>query len=183
MPLSGGALLQEIVPLQDLLRRGLEAPAFLFFTSGSTGPAKGVIHSHRSLAATLAINAQGFGLAGADVVLPASSMAHLGAFFMPFAGLSVGARAAGARGPTPEEIAFLAELPRNPTGNLDRVTLKRMGEERAAGHPPHQAHQPGRPSRGDASLGGMRRGIRRLPACIEAPPWGPVGGGEKTLEG
>jgi long-chain acyl-CoA synthetase len=30
---------------------------------------------------------------------------------------------------TPEEIVFLGEMPLNPTGKVDRVTLKRMAEK------------------------------------------------------
>ncbi len=90
-----------------LPRRDPDAPAFIFFTSGSTGPAKGVVHSERSMAAMLASNAQGFALTADDGVLPGSSMAHLGAFFLTFAALSVGARVVLTRGAQPEEIGAL----------------------------------------------------------------------------
>ncbi|MEO1191230.1 MAG: AMP-binding protein [Pseudomonadota bacterium] len=100
-------LMNEGPEERALPERDPEAPAFIFYTSGSTGPAKGVVHSEASMAAMLASNAQGFALMPEDVVLPASSMAHLGAFFMTFAALSVGARVALARGFQPEEIAAL----------------------------------------------------------------------------
>ncbi|GAB5466978.1 MAG: long-chain fatty acid--CoA ligase [Rhodospirillales bacterium] len=87
--------------------RDPDAPAFVFYTSGSTGPAKGVTHSERSMAAMLASNAQGFALSAEDIVLPASSMAHLGAFFLCFAALSVGARVVLARTFSPEETHAL----------------------------------------------------------------------------
>ncbi len=84
--------------------RDPEGPAFFFFTSGSTGPAKGVVHCDRSLAAMIAGNAQAFGLSEQDIVMPASSMAHLGAFFLSLAALSVGARVVLARSTLPEDL-------------------------------------------------------------------------------
>lgn len=74
-----------------------DAPAFVLFTSGSTGPAKGVTHTYRSFSAMTATTATGFGLKGDDIMLPASSMSHLGGLLFAFAALSVGARVAVAR--------------------------------------------------------------------------------------
>ncbi len=99
-------------PEMTLSVRNPEDPACIFFTSGSTGPAKGVEHSDRSLAAMFAINAKGFALAANDVVMPASSMAHLGAFFLTFAAFSVGARVVLARANTPEELHALLKRER-----------------------------------------------------------------------
>ncbi len=98
------ALMASDAPDVALPNRDPEAPAFLFFTSGSTGPAKGVVHCDRSLAAMLAGNAQAFGLMDQDIVLPASSMAHLGAFFLSLAALSVGAKLVLARSTLPEDL-------------------------------------------------------------------------------
>ena len=67
-------------------------PAAIFFTSGSTGAAKGVTHSHGSLAAMFAMCAAAFELTPKDTMLPGSSLSHIGGFLFSFAALSVGAR-------------------------------------------------------------------------------------------
>jgi long-chain acyl-CoA synthetase len=73
------------------------APAAIFFTSGSTGPAKGVTHTLDTLGWMCASAAAGFELTARDAFLPASSMSHVGAFLWTFASLSVGARVVVAR--------------------------------------------------------------------------------------
>lgn len=73
------------------------APTFIFFTSGSTGPSKGVTHSGRSLGWMFACTAAAFGFTPGDVVLPGSSISHLGGFLFSLAALSVGARVVVAR--------------------------------------------------------------------------------------
>src|SRR5262249_31985749 len=60
-----------------------KAPAAIFFTSGSTGPAKGVNHSVASLGAMFASTLEGYDLGPRDVMLPASSCSHLGGFPLP----------------------------------------------------------------------------------------------------
>jgi long-chain acyl-CoA synthetase len=72
-------------------------PAVIFFTSGSTGPAKGVTHSHEAIRWMSASAAAALELERDDVVMPASSMSHIGAFVWTFASLSVGARVVIAR--------------------------------------------------------------------------------------
>jgi acyl-CoA synthetase (AMP-forming)/AMP-acid ligase II len=74
-----------------------EAPAAIFFTSGSTGPAKGVTHSVASLGFMFASVAKGYALMPRDVMLPASSCSHIGGFSFAMAALSVGARLSVAR--------------------------------------------------------------------------------------
>jgi long-chain acyl-CoA synthetase len=73
------------------------APAAIFFTSGSTGPAKGVTHSLETLGWMTAAAARAFELTPDDAFLPASSMSHIGSFLWTLAALSVGARAVVAR--------------------------------------------------------------------------------------
>ena len=90
-------LMSAGAPLGALPEMPAEAPAAIFFTSGSTGPAKGVTHSMASLGFMFASVAQGYGLTAEDVMLPASSCSHVGAFSFSMAGLSTGARIAVAR--------------------------------------------------------------------------------------
>jgi long-chain acyl-CoA synthetase len=77
--------------------RDPSAPAAIFFTSGSTGPAKGVVHSVASLGWMFAGAANALEIVPDDVVLPGSSMSHIGSFIWALAGLSRGARVVVAR--------------------------------------------------------------------------------------
>jgi long-chain acyl-CoA synthetase len=79
-------------------------PGFIFFTSGSTGPAKGVTHSFASVGWMFASAARCFELTPADVVLPASSISHLAGFIFSFATLAAGARLLVARTFDPAEL-------------------------------------------------------------------------------
>jgi long-chain acyl-CoA synthetase len=71
--------------------------AAIFFTSGSTGPSKGVTHTHESLRWMIASAVSAFGLTADDVFLPGSSMSHIGSFLWALTTLSVGGRVVVAR--------------------------------------------------------------------------------------
>jgi acyl-CoA synthetase (AMP-forming)/AMP-acid ligase II len=73
------------------------APAVIFFTSGSTGPAKGVTHSRESLRWMVASAAAAFELDSSDVFLPGSSMSHIGSFLWALSTLAVGGTVVVAR--------------------------------------------------------------------------------------
>ena len=63
----------------------------IFFTSGSTGPPKGVTHTHETLGWMFATAAAGLEFTADDLLLAGSSLSHIGAFYVSFAALSVGA--------------------------------------------------------------------------------------------
>jgi long-chain acyl-CoA synthetase len=85
-------LIQPPLDAKTLPTQKPDDPAFIFFTSGSTGKPKGVTHSHNSLANMFAIVAASLELTPDDVILPGSSISHIGGFMFSFAALAVGAR-------------------------------------------------------------------------------------------
>ena len=96
-----------------LPQMGPDAPAAIFFTSGSTGPAKGVTHTVDSLGWMFASAAKSFKLSPDDVLLPGSSCSHIGGFTFAFSALSAGARVVVARTFDHHELGplFLATRP------------------------------------------------------------------------
>ena len=67
-------------------------PAAIFFTSGSTGPAKGVTHSVSSIGSMLASLVKACQTGPDDIVAAFGSISHIGAFADIFMGLWAGAR-------------------------------------------------------------------------------------------
>jgi len=72
-------------------------PAAIFFTSGSTGPSKGVTHTHESLRWMITSAGAALELTPEDTFLPGSSMSHLGSFLWSLAMLGAGGRVVVAR--------------------------------------------------------------------------------------
>ncbi len=95
-----------------------DSPACIFFTSGSTGPAKGVTHSFESVAHVFNNGVNCFEMTGEDILLPAASLSHIGAFYVSFAALSVGARVLVARNHLADEILQLMRQERPTKMNM-----------------------------------------------------------------
>ena len=91
------ARLLESEPLPPAPQPDPAEPAAIFFTSGSTGPAKGVTHTRESLRWMIASAAAAFELGPEDVFLPGSSMSHIGSFLWALSTLSVGGEVVVAR--------------------------------------------------------------------------------------
>ena len=93
---TGGLRLEELVTGPAMEYRAPvidpDSPACIFFTSGSTGPAKGVTHSFESIAHVFRNGVNCLEMTREDILLPASSLSHIGAYYISLSALSVGAR-------------------------------------------------------------------------------------------
>ncbi len=84
----------------------------IFFTSGSTGKPKGVTHSNRSYGFVLASIVQGFEITSDDIVLPGSSLSHLGGNAFALAALAAGGKVVTARAFDGDELLPLLRIHR-----------------------------------------------------------------------
>ena len=108
------------------------APAFIFFTSGSTGKPKGVTHSLETIGWIAAARVKCMELTGDDIVLPGSSLSHMGASMTTLAALSAGARTDVARTFDGDEILpLLRETRPTVIGMLPAALIALMRDHNA----------------------------------------------------
>jgi len=134
---------------------GPDAPAAIFFTSGSTGPAKGVTHSFASLGWMFASVAKGYALTPADVMLPASSCSHLGGFSFSMGALAAGAPVAVARAFDHGELGPLLRATRPTVMSMLPASLL------------HLIREPGTTAEDFSSLRLCRSGGDKVPTELE----------------
>ncbi len=107
-------------------------PAAIFFTSGSTGPAKGVTHTVGSLGWLFASAARAIELTEDDVILPASSLSHVGSFGWSLTGLAHGNRVVVARAFDASEVLPLIRAERPTVMFMIPAALLRLLHEHGA---------------------------------------------------
>jgi len=104
--------LQTEPPRVDLPTPEPSAPAFIFFTSGSTGKPKGVTHTHETFGWMIASCIAAMEITPADLMLPGSSLSHIGAMLFSLCCLAAGARVDVARTFDGDELLPLLEKTR-----------------------------------------------------------------------
>jgi long-chain acyl-CoA synthetase len=125
-------LIRTEPPATDLPVLEPSSPAFIFFTSGSTGSPKGVTHSCETIGWIAASTAKGLAFAPDDLFLTASSLSHEGGVGFSFAALSAGASVAIARHFDPDEYLPLLRRVRPTVTWILPAALVRLVEEQGA---------------------------------------------------
>ena len=97
-------MIATTAPLMDLPQPDPNAPAFILFTSGSTGKPKGAIHTLKTYGWIVASIMRGMEMTSDDVIMPGSSISHMGSLKVALGGLAVGAKVAVARSFDPDEF-------------------------------------------------------------------------------
>ena len=90
-------LIKPQAQTNDLNRPEPKAPAFIFFTSGSTGKPKGVTHTLETFGWMIASLIKALEMTAEDILLPGSSLSHMGALLFSLTGFAAGARVDVAR--------------------------------------------------------------------------------------
>jgi len=101
------SLLEQEPEISDLPNPALSDPCFIFFTSGSTGKPKGVTHTHETMGWMIASAIEAYEITSEDIILPGSSISHIGGLGMALFGLATGAKVITAQTFDVDEIISL----------------------------------------------------------------------------
>ncbi|MDG2383240.1 MAG: class I adenylate-forming enzyme family protein [Pirellulaceae bacterium] len=99
-------------PIDDFPEIQRDTPAFIYFTSGSTGKPKGVTHTQATIGWMIASHIAALEFTSEDVLLPSSSLSHIGACLSSLSCLACGGRVDVAHLTDGDEVLQLLEQTR-----------------------------------------------------------------------